>query len=54
MQLKGVLNLCGIRIMIPLDDSKNGPLESSQKERLAASEVDFVVYLRDLCLGGGI
>jgi len=44
MQLKGVLNLCGIRIMIPLDDSKNGPLESSQKERLAA----IVVYLRDL------
>jgi len=36
--------------MIPLDDSKNGPSRVKPERKLAASEVDFVVYLRDLWL----
>jgi len=30
--IKEKFDLCGFWIMIPLDDNKNGPLESSHKE----------------------
>lgn len=57
MQLKGVLILCGIRIMIPLDGIKEWsltPLESSQKESYLLVRSTFIVYFCDRPLSGGI
>jgi len=44
--IKEKFDLCGFWIMIPLDDNKNGPLESSHKE--SSDEIDFHVHLCDL------